>query len=324
MPERQGRAGETANNRLITLLDGLGWTQRGDSNVDVSCELPQHDERDTAHGVDGYMTYDDPYKTKERGVIIESKTKQWGNVNSSTLKSDAEQTLKTLECVPESDEFDEYLNFGGSRIVNSAVLGVWVNDGEYEHEEFNGYVNDIGIKNKRRKTYQILVLGNRDLNRLASLHSKFSDLKSEMGGDDESVSFYYPSLPDSAYPDRTQLISMEYMLSDYVFAKAQKRVDEGGVTRDKDITVVFYFDDINMDSLKFMFKSLIEYQMLDTEEVRVYLDDRSTEEDFQVESIVAGFEGEVTEERDENPPDFNFSSLPQVEYDSYTDELRGA
>jgi len=321
MPEEQNRAGDTANNRLVTLLEALGWTQRGDTDIDISCELPQHHERDRPHGVDAYMTYNDPYRTKERGTIIESKTKSWESTNSSNIKSDANQTLKTLECVPESDEFDEYLNFGEPRIVDAGILGVWVHDGEFDKEDFDGYVNDIGIEHKRRKAFQILVLGNQELNRLASFHAEFSELEEEeFDGDAESLDFYYPSLPDSV-SDRRSLLAIEYMLSDYVFAKARKVVGNGsGYSRPKDINIVYYFDEVNMDSLDFMFQALVEYQMLDAEEVWVYIDDRDSEEDFQLQSIRTGFEEEVLPE---DSPDFEFRTLPQVSYDSYTDRLRG-
>jgi len=320
MPEEQNRAGDTANNRLVTLLEALGWVQRGDNDIDISCELPQHHDREHPHGVDAYMTYDGPYRAKERGIVIESKTKLWDSTKSSTVKSDANQALKTLECIPESDEFEEYLNFGESRIVDAGILGIWVHDGDFDAKEFNSYVSDIGIENKQRKPFQILVLGNQELNRLASLHAEFSELEEEFDGEAESVDFYYPSLPDSV-SDRRSLLSIEYMLSDYVFAKARKVVDNGsGYSRPKDINIVYYFDEINMESLDFMFQALVEYQMLDAEEVHVYIDNRNSEEDFQLQSIRRGFEEEVLPQ---DSPDFEFRTLPQVSYDSYTDRLRG-
>ncbi|MDL0125686.1 hypothetical protein [Halobacterium salinarum] len=320
MPERQNRMGDIANDRLIALLEALGWNQQGDSDVDIPCELSAHHERDADHGVDGYMAYDDPYRTRERGVVIESKAKSWENTNDTSIQDGATQALETLECIPESDEFDEYLNNGEDRNVDLAILGVWVHDGEYDDSMFDGYVNELAIKNKRRKPFQVLVLGNRELHRLASLHNQFSGLKeTEFDGQYESLDFYYPSLPDTV-SDRGELVALEYMISDYVFAKGQKVVGEGPESDSKDVNLVFYFDDIQRESLDFMFKALLEYQMTDADEIWVYLDTRDQTEDFQIGSLIESFRQNVLPE---DAPEFRFERLTQVNYDTYVDGMRG-
>ncbi|QSG10564.1 hypothetical protein HSBGL_0123 [Halapricum desulfuricans] len=312
--------GDIANDRLIALLEALGWEQQGDSDVDIPCELSAHHERDADHGVDGYMSYDDPYRERERGVVIESKAKSWENTNDTSLQNGASQALETLECIPESDQFDEYLNNGVDRNVDLAILGVWVHDGGFETSTFDEYVDELTIRNKRRKPFQVLVLGNRDLHRLASLHNQFSGLKeSEFNGQYESLDFYYPSLPDTV-SERGELVALEYMLSDYIFAKGQKVEGEGPNSVSNDVNIVFYFDDIQRESLDFMFKALLEYQMTDADEVWVYLDTRDQTEDFQLGSLIESFRQHTLPS---DAPEFRFERLTQVDYDTYVDGMRG-
>jgi len=312
--------GDIANERLIALLEALGWKQQGDSDVDIPCELSAHHERDADHGVDGYMAYDDPYRTRERGVVVESKAKSWDNTNSTSIQKGATQALKTLECIPESDDFDEYLNNGEDRNVDLAVLGVWVHNGEYGNSDFDEYIDELTIKNKRRKPFQVLVLGNRDLHRLASLHNQFTDLKdTEFSGQYESLDFYYPSLPDTV-SQRGELVALEYMISDYIFAKGQKVEGEGPDSVSKDVNIVFYFDDVQRESLDFMFKALLEYQMTDADEIWVYLDTQGQTEDFQLGSLVESFRQNVLPD---DAPEFQFERLTQVDYDTYVDGLTG-
>lgn len=321
MPERQGRIGDTGLSRLVTLLEALGWTLRGDPKIDIPCTLPSHD-RDNDHGVDAYMSYDCPFRAQERGIFIESKSSSWNGINSSEVKDAGRQILQTVECVPEAEEFDELLNFGESRTVNAGVLGIYGNDG-YDHEQFTEYVEDIPVEPKRRKPFQILILGNRRLDRLASLHAEFSSLKRQFHENSDSLAFYYPSLPDSV-SDRIDTVTMEYMLSDYVYAKLEtmEQVDDR-TSHPKNVNIVFNFDsDVNKDSLGFMYQSMVQYQLLDAHEVWVYLGGQNEEEgeDLQIQSIQEEFVRNVLPD---DSPDFDFRALPRIDYASYTDRLRG-
>lgn len=117
MAEEQGRAGDEGEERIIALLEGFGWTKRGDTNIDIEYDYKYHPERGNKYGVDGYMTYDGPYRDKERGFIIESKNIKWESYGPQDFEDWTDSILEKIEAVPESDDFEKCLNFNTSRIA---------------------------------------------------------------------------------------------------------------------------------------------------------------------------------------------------------------
>lgn len=319
MGEDQNETGEIANQRLLALLEALGW-KTWVENRDMPCTIRSHRDTDT-HGVDGYMSYDDPYINGERGIIVESKSKKWSGWNDSSLDDAASQTLDALECVPNSDKFKEVFDGKQSRTVDTAIIGAYTNEGEYDQEKFSEYVDSLEIRKKGKGPFKILVLDNADLNRLASLHAKFSDIKSEFDGPNDSVGFYYPSLPDSV-SERADLVSLEYLLSDFLYAKVQTVEQTGERSQEpKDINIVFHFDDVSYDSLDFMFQSLVEYQLLDSDEVWVFYDEQDADgEDLDSRTVVEGF---VKNQLPADVPRFKFRPIPNVEFESHVDNMIG-
>lgn len=285
MPELEGRRGEDGNQKLINLLESLGWTQRGDSNVDIECTVSYHD-RQKPHGIDGYMTYNCPYRQRKRGSIIESKKLAWSSLSESKLRKYFDQTLSALECAPESEEFEEYLDFGESDLINSAVLGIWIHDQEnYDHEKFKEYLSNISVPNKRKKPFQVSILANKELKRLSSLSEKVKSLKNKYDGQRENFELFHPALSD-VDSKRDDVVPIEEMLSKYVFGKATKMEDNTNGVSKKEISVVFYFDDIKLEALNFMYHALRRYQMVDCDELHIYL---YNEDDLQTRSIEREF-----------------------------------
>ncbi|MBP1986765.1 hypothetical protein [Halolamina salifodinae] len=320
MAEEQGRAGDEGEERIIALLEGLGWTKRGDIGIDVEYDYKYHPDRGNTYGVDGYMTYNGPYRDKERGLIIESKNVKWESSSPKKFRGWADDTLEKVEAVPESDDFEEYLNFGESRIVNAGILSVWTRDEEnYNDETFQGYFDEINLHPKKRRKYQILALGNRELNRLASLHAQFQSLQEK----DEvtSIDFFYPPRPDS-HSARMPLVSLEYLLSDFVFARAEIEQSVSNVTVTRDVGIVFHFDDTDLESLNFMYQAVIEHGMEDVDELRVYIYD-DDKDDIQMASVQEEFRNNGRpSEMTGKAPDLKLKTLRKTNYADHADTLR--
>jgi hypothetical protein len=321
--ELPGRAGDEGEERLVALLKALGWTLRGDTNITLEYDYPYHDERDNQYGIDAYMTYDGPYRDKERGIFIESKTPTFDNYYPSDLKSHAKAMLQKVEAGPESNDFNEYLQFEESRIVNAGVLGIWFRDQEeYVPERFQEYVEDVPVSPKRKKPYQMILLENKRLNRLASIHSQYQNIKNEFDEGD-SIDFFYPARNDSS-SERQDLLTIEYFLSDFIFAKIETTEKIGRRTEPKNMSVVFYSGDIELRALNFMYRAVLKYTMDDADELRIYLDQDVEEERrrLQLESITEEFlNNGLPAKLPTEPSDIDLRTLTEENYANYTDRL---
>ncbi|MFD1527402.1 hypothetical protein ACFR9S_14040, partial [Halolamina salina] len=170
----------------------------------------------------------------------------------------------------------------------------------------------------------VLILGNRELNRLASIQRKYKEIQeTHTNGEDiieGDLNFYYPSLQEPrAAPDRRSTISFEYLFSDFVYAKLQKTKLNNKDVETRDVSIVFNSAGTDKDSLEFLYYSLRDNELLDADEVWIYsYIEAGEEEDEQYERAVEKLEGSIL------PPDtpFQFHQLPQVDYKSYADDLR--
>jgi len=322
MPEDEGERGRIANERLSALLEALGWTEQN-GNVDIPCTSGIHSDRNADHGVDGYFSYDDPYRELERGVFVESKIREWENINISKVRDFQTQIMEVVECAPEADLFQERLNSYANRNYRTGILGVWSSD-EFSENDFQRYVSEAGVRRKERGTYKIAILGNTELNKLARLSSQYSEFSQEYDGENEEVYYFYPSMVDKPFPHKSDSLALEYMLSDVIFAKIETPITHNGqVVGYEDTTVSFYFGDFSIDALEVLFQLMIRYNMLDTDEVQIYYDRESLDRSLQdIESAKRLFRQNITPDDDESP-DFNFMQLPSIDYDTYTDRLRG-
>ncbi|WP_142858114.1 hypothetical protein [Salinigranum halophilum] len=322
MPEDEPERGERANKRIIAVLGELGWIQQGKENVDIPCSSGIHSDRQNDHGVDAYFQYKDPFRELERGVFVESKIRNWESVNRTSLRNFMTQTLGTIECAPESDVFEQRLNFGVPRNHNAGVISVWAPD-DYYDEDFVSYVSDVGIHRKERGTYEIAILGNKKLNRLARTSKQFSDLKNEFDHEATKIYFYYPSMLDKPFPDKTESLALESIVSDLIFAKVEKpRTIDGEVTGHEEILVVFHYGDMTVEALEVVFQSLVLYNLLNVNEVRIYHDPDVDRDMQDIDAAKRQFRNNIVPDDEENP-NFNFYVLPSVQYDNYADRLIG-
>lgn len=321
MAEEQGNTGERANKRLRALLEGFGWEYKG-GEVDISCEARQHDQDE--HGIDGYMVYEDPYLADERGVLLESKSKKWESWGPTSLDKDAKQARTALECSTRSEDFEDKLNHRNNRNVDASILGAYTHNEEYDDEQFQSYVESCTVKKGGGGPYHVLILGNKHLSRLASIQSKYEDIRNNhTNGEDileGELRYYYPPLhvPKGA-PRRSDQMSFEYLFSDYIYAKLQKTVKNGNDIENKNISIVFNSGGISKDSLHFLYLSLRDNEILDADEIWIYsYMQTEEEEDTEYETVIDDLKTNLL------PDDkkFEFNPLPRVDYKTYADELR--
>jgi hypothetical protein len=321
MPEDEQERGGVANERIAALLRELGWSEHN-MNVDVPCTSGAHTDRSNDHGVDGYFSYEDPYGNPERGVFVESKIAEWGNIDSRKLKDSVSQSLEVMECVPEADEFETRLNSHEDRNYHYGVVSIWSSDEFYE-SDFQTYVSEAPLKRRDRGTYRTVVLGNSELNKLARISDEFNNLNGE-GENGDDVYFYYPSMIDKPYPHKLKCLSMEYMASDIVFAQMESPNTVDGDRVGVDTTnIVFHFGDFTVETLDVVFQSLVNYSLLTTDEVQIYYDNEALDRGIQdIRAAISLFRENVApDDEDDESPEFTFKELPSVSYDGYTNRL---
>lgn len=319
MPEDEQERGGVANERIAALLRELGWSEHN-MNVDVPCTSGVHTERSNDHGVDGYFSYEDPYGKPERGVFVESKIVEWSNMNSTKVGDAVDQSLKVMECVPEADEFETRLNSHEDRNYHYGLVSLWASDEFYE-SDFQTYVSEASVKRRDRGTYRTVVLGNSELNKLARISKEFQDLN-ENSENGDSAHFYYPSMVDKPYPHKVKSLSLEYMASDIIFAQLESPTTVDGDRVGTDETnIVFHFGDFTVETLDVVFQSLVDYNLLTTDEVQIYYDNEALDRGIQdIASAKSLFRENVAPDEDESP-NFTFKELPSVSYDGYTNRL---
>lgn len=319
MPEDEQERGGVANERIAALLRELGWAEHN-MNVDVPCTSGVHTDRSNDHGVDGYFSYEDPYGKPERGVFVESKIVEWSNITSTKVGDAVSQSLEVMECVPEADEFETRLNSHESRNYHYGLVSMWASDEFYE-PDFQTYVSEAPAKRRDRGTYRTVILGNSELNKLARISKEFQDLDEEEENGDNAY-FYYPSMVDKPYPHKLKSLSLEYMASDIIFGKVESPTTVDGDTVGVDEKhIVFHSGDFTVETLDVVFQLLVNYNLLDTDEVQIYYDNEALDRGIQdISSAKSLFRENVAPEESENL-EFTFKELPSVSYDGYTNRL---
>lgn len=336
MAEEASNTGDRANKRLLALLEGFNWEQKGVSDVDISCEKHSHDQDE--HGIDGFATYEDPYLTKERGVIVESKSKQWRSWNSGEVDDDAGQVRRALECASRSPNFDQKLGFGEAGLaVNTAILGAWTNSEEeadmndFDADTFDGYVQGCELKETGGGCDQVVILANDDLHRLASMQSMHESIRltylqgeDENGGElDGELAYFHPSLKRSNNPPQQKsALSVEQLFSSQVIAKMRRAITDPDSydTEVTDITIVYNFEKVTEDSLKYINKSLLSSSAIDseTDEVWFYSYMKNTEEEDTIyEAITEEMKSNILSDKLE----YRFKAIPRTDFKTYAENL---
>lgn len=282
MPEEQQYIGKRWTEHTIELFKKLGWTQRGDANIDIPCTTCNPRQKG-GHGIDLFFTYHDPYQNCEIGIIVENKDWGWSSINKSTIQDWIEKLIKTVHCAPYSPEFTEKLNFTESK-VNTGLLLIWAHDG-FDHEKFLGYLKEINIPRKKLNPVRISILNNEQILRLYSIADTLEKIEQDIVGSGK-FSIYYPSYKDSDPYKKENFLTLEYIHSKFIFGKLVKNKEyPTGMVIPENITVVFYFDKLNLDGLNFLYAALRRFQLVESK-IWIYIHEDPKKSRSQIKEFI--------------------------------------
>lgn len=266
MGERQVEDGERWHKKLIEILNGIGWTQRGANGIDVYSP-----NTESNYGIDSYFTYYDPYEMRDIGIFVEAKSRQWGNFASAAIEGFLKRLIEIMTEVPSCEEFNEKLNNYVAEITNTGCIFVWVNDGKYIHDKYLEYLQKANFA-KKRHLQRVFFFSNYDIIRICSIINLQHELIERSKKTQEPFKYYYPSLTRSKNdPDNLGHLTLEYLFSKYIFGKMTVEEETYNGSERVKILVIMYFDDINLESLKLMHNSLYGYQLLSgTDKVSIF------------------------------------------------------
>jgi len=288
MPEEQNFQGELWTDQCITILNKIGWKQRGTSNFDIPCsKKSMHGKnggkRKNDHGIDILFNYNDPYYNENKGIIIEAKRRKWNGINTSEIQKWVKQLLKNLECGETADKIQKY----GFDSSNTGLLMIWCHEfNKYDKMKMQNYLAGIELKNKR-SPYKIYVAGNDKILKWCSL-IEFIEKEKQKDSVHE-FKFLYPSDyfldEQSSSLVKNNTLNLIHMFSKYIFAKSTELVEVYNNTQKINVTHIFMDDEPNLKELNFMYELIKMYQLEDAEKIVIHFygekhDYRGYVEDF--------------------------------------------
>jgi len=257
MPEEQNIIGERWENKVIEILNSLGWSQGGDKNIDIKSR------RNKTYGIDMYFTYPDPYEGEIIGIFIEAKSRQWRSINKTFIEDTLKKLMTKIQEVPLSPEFEENLNFNIATNYNTGFILIWSNDLVYEHEKFIDFLNEIELPKKKR-IQRIFVASNKEILYYCAVIDAIFQLKAKSKDSVKEFKIFYPSLnKPKNIPERLNLITLELLFSKFIFGKMQIIVKILNNSITKNVLVIFFKDHLEFLSLDLMHDALINFQLLD-------------------------------------------------------------
>ncbi|WP_391203183.1 hypothetical protein [Psychrobacillus sp. L4] len=295
MSEEQQYQGDRWTTQSKSILESLGWLQKGDSNFDIQCTNKSKHGKDNRsrihpHGVDLLFQYKDPYARENKNIIVESKHRKWNGISTSTIQSFVTQVFDTIECTNVSKELREIECIG----VNTALIMIWCNEPEnFNNEDFNGYLKAINIRAKKNPI-TIYIASNYHILRWCSVIDAKNKLVSE---NERDFKTYYPA--DNFSGGRSTAVREEHatlpvLFSKYIFAKSTRTIDSYGIIQSLKVHHVFYFAEPTYNELLFLYSCLSQIQFEDADILsiffygnvstyRVYIEDfkRKIEHDLQ-------------------------------------------
>ncbi len=160
--------------------------------------------------------------------------------------------INTIECTKNSNEIKDFDLQGAN--INTGILLINCNDGNFEEEKFYNYLKLLEIPTKR-DPMNIYIAGNNKIEQWHSLLKKVQYYKVQYK--ESSFKFVYPSIENS---QRTQedYITVTHLFSKYIFAVHDYYIEEcsmnvgmvNKVARRK--YIVFSFDKHTKDSFNYL------------------------------------------------------------------------
>lgn len=242
MAEDQGVNGDAWNDYVVHLLSQFGWEKIGDVNMDLTGEEGE------ANGVDAIMAYEQPGMQMKRSIIVESKRYKSTSYSKVKLYGWLETLNKKLDHLRNSDSLlEQFPLLQECEEIKHGIIMNWITDADEKFLEeylahFSEYHNTSSASLRGWK--RIAVLNNERINRLRSILQVMKDNK---------IQFYYPAqLSEGNVGSYKSILTLEYMFSDIILAVNAENTDK----------VVFYFGEMNYESLNTLSECLNLYQYL--------------------------------------------------------------
>lgn|GEM_PF-1775462 len=259
MGENAKKIGDKLEGFGERLYERFGWTEIA-RDTEIKCLKTTHkndnDKAKKTHGIDLYHNYFDAYKNQKNGVITECKNYSWQSINESNLQKWVNQLLGTIECSQISPQLQECNSKCDN--INTGILLVHANDGNYDDIKFREYVKRLTYKS-RRNPINIFIASNKEIERWDAM---FNYVENAFRNDKNQFKFYYPSVMGSDLETLSH-ITLYQLFSSYIFGENRRQAQETINGRECLVTniekIVFSFDVINESSIKYlgdMFKEL--------------------------------------------------------------------
>ena len=146
------------------------------------------------------------------------------------------------------------------------MLLIWSHD-RFDKEKFHEYLKNLKVPRKM-KSLRIFVFSNDQILKFYSISKSISGILSQLSKN-ERFDIYYPSYPETDSFKNKNFIGLEYFTSKFIFGKLIKIETFPGGSRSKNITIVFYFDQLDYERLCYMYLALRRFQLTD-EEIWIY------------------------------------------------------
>ena len=279
------------------LLTRLGWQQLL-SDFEIKCTRSSHKnpagKSKRTHGIDLLCSFFDPYATVGQAVVIECKNRQMTSITATSVGEWVSELINNIECAQSAAEL-QTSNVDTS-VLSTGLLLIHANDGNYDEQAFNTILRGLSIQN-RRNAINVFIASNREIYMWTSLFQEID--KVFMAGD---FKFLYPSI-DGSSKILSNYIPINSLFSRYMFAqyKTQKDYNENGITGKKEVisSVMISFDDVSLDSYRYMWSMFKSFQMEGTDLYIFYFYPRKTEDTrmLTVENFLSAIEqdGKITD-----------------------------
>lgn len=260
MAEKQGKLGDNWNDHANRLVKLLGWDHIGDKNMD----LKGNDGEE--YGVDSILKYKVAGKDTLQTVLLESKRYAKTSIQSNTLSKWVKRLKEKLDGLRNSEELlKEFPEMDDCSQTNLGVIMLWVHDADesYLNGTFQHLLeNTIITTGAKPGSYsRIMVLDNRRIVQLCAMREALKTF--------DDFNFVYPAgIIENVAIEQTQVLSVEYMMSNIIIADAVKA--------GKTSSLVFYFGEICESNMSLLVKFLSQYQRIEKNKpLLIYYYDKS-------------------------------------------------
>lgn len=258
MGEQANKIGKKLEGFGEKLFTGFGWNELA-RDTEIQCGRKSLHKKQT-HGLDLLMNFNNPYLGSRQGIVIECKNRQMQSITQAEIDNWIVELINAIECAQSAPELIDIKT--DDMNLNTGLLLIHAND-TFKKHLFDKYLSNLKVPS-RRNPINIFVAGNEEINRWNSLRDKIEKDYSER------FQFIYPSIEGSNM-ERGKYITINQLYSRYVFAQdiTETKKIEDGIEYPVPQTnkILISFDDISMDSFKYMWSMFKSFQLQDAKEL---------------------------------------------------------